>query len=133
MDERLPSIDFARRYADAWSSHNAARVASCYSAAGSLAINGGAPSVGRRAITDVAQSFMTSYPDLIVKFDRLEAKGDRALFHWTFVGTNAGPGGTGAHVHISGYENWKMGADGLIADSKGYYDAQEWGRQLQSR
>jgi hypothetical protein len=133
MDQRLPSIDFATRYSAAWSSHSAASVASFYSESGSLAINGGAPSLGRKAIADAAQTFITAYPDLIVKLDRLEANGDRALFHWTFVGTNTGPGGTGAHVQISGYENWKIGADGLIADSKGHYDAQDWDRQVRKR
>ncbi len=129
----LPSIDFATRYAAAWSSHSAASVASFYSESGSLTVNGGTPSVGRKAIAAVAQSFITSYPDLIVKFDRLESQGDRALFHWTFVGANTGPRGTGARVQISGYEDWKIGADGLIADSKGFYDAQEWDRQVQKR
>jgi hypothetical protein len=42
-----------------------------------------------------------------------------------------GPGGTGNRVRISGYEDWKIGADGLIADSKGHYDAQDWDRQVQ--
>ena len=128
-----PSVDFATRYAAAWSSRTAAKIASFYSESGSLAINGGKPSVGRTAIADAAQAFITAYPDLIVRFDRLEPKGNRTLFHWTFVGTNTGPGGTGAHVQISGYEDWKIGADGLIVDSKGYYDAQAWDRQVNTR
>jgi len=130
---REPSIDFATRYAAAWSSRSAAKVASFYSESGSLAINGGKPSVGRIAIAAAVETFMIAYPDLNVRFDRLEPKGNRTLFHWTFVGTNTGPSGTGAHVEISGYEDWKIGADGLIADSKGYYDAQDWDRQVNRR
>lgn len=122
--------EFAARYTAAWCSHQASSVATFYSEAGSLAINGGVPAVGRPAIEGAAQSFMTAYPDLVVKFDRLEPKGDRVLYHWTFVGTNSGPGGTGGRVQISGYEDWKIGVDGLIAESKGYYDAQEWERQV---
>jgi len=76
---------------------------------------------------------MTAYPDLVVKFDHLEPKGDRILYHWTFTGTNTGPGGTGNQVRISGYEDWKIGSDGLIADSKGRYDAQDWDRQVNRR
>jgi hypothetical protein len=68
-----------------------------------------------------------------VKFDRLEPKGDRVLYHWMFTGTNTGPGGTGNQVRISGYEDWKIGSDGLIADSKGHYDAQDWDRQVNRR
>jgi SnoaL-like polyketide cyclase len=121
--------EFAARYTAAWCSHQASSVATFYSQAGSLAINGGAPAVGRRAIEAAVQSFMTAYPDLVVKFDRLEPKGDRVLYHWTFIGTNTGPGGTGHQVRISGYEDWKIGPDGLIADSKGHYDADDWDRQ----
>jgi len=29
-------------------------------------------------------------------------------------------------VRISGCEDWKIASDGLIADSNGHYDAQEW-------
>ena len=127
-DSRL--VDFATHYTAAWCSHDAARVAMFYSETGSLAINDGAPAVGRQAVEAAAQSFMTAYPDLVVKFDRLEPKGNRVLYHWTFIGTNKGPGGTGNQVRISGYEDWKIGSDGLIADSKGHYDAQDWDRQM---
>src|SRR5215469_14499345 len=122
--------EFAARYTAAWSSHKASSVATFYSEAGSLAINGGAPAVGRQAIEAAAQSFMNDYPDLVVKFDSLEPKGDRVLYHWTFIGTNTGPSGTGNQVRISGYEDWKIGPDGLIADSKGHYDAQDWDQQV---
>ena len=57
---------------------------------------------------------MTAYPDLVVKFDRLEPKGDRVLYHWTFTGTNAGRGGAGNQVRISGYENGRIGRLGRI-------------------
>ena len=123
--------EFAARYTAAWCSHKAASVATFYAEKGSLAINGGAPAVGRPAIEAAAQSFMTAYPDLVVRFVRLESRGDRVLYHWTFLGTNAGPGGTGNRVRISGYEDWKIGPDGLIADSNGRYDAQDWDRQVQ--
>jgi uncharacterized protein (TIGR02246 family) len=122
--------DLATRYTAAWCSHDASRVAGFYSETGALTINAGAPAVGRPAIEAAAQGFMTAYPDLVVKFDRLEPKGNRVLYHWTFIGTNIGPGGTGNPVRISGYEDWKIGSDGLIADSKGYYDAQAWNQQV---
>jgi hypothetical protein len=80
-------------------------------------------------VESAAQSFMTAYPDLVVKFDRLEPQGGRVLYHWTFTETNTVPGGTGNRVRISGFEDWKIGSDGLIADSKGHYDAQDWDRQ----
>ena len=126
-------VEFATRYTAAWCSRDASRVATFYSESGSLAINDGAAAVGRRAVAAAAQSFMTAYPDLVVKFDRLEPRGNRVLYHWTFVGTNSGPGGTGNQVRISGYEDWRIGPEGLIADSRGHYDAQDWARQVEGR
>jgi hypothetical protein len=126
-------VDFATRYTAAWCSHNAASVATFYSESGSLTINDGAPAVGRQAVATVARNFMSAYPDLVVRFDRLEPRGNRVLYHWTFVGTNTGPGGTGNSVRISGYEAWKIGSDGLIADSKGHYDAKDWELQVNQR
>jgi uncharacterized protein (TIGR02246 family) len=122
--------DFGTRYAAAWSSQNPVGLASFYNENGSLTVNGGAPSVGRTAITRTARGFMTAFPDMIVKMDRISQDGSRALFHWTWTGTNTGPGGTGKSVRIHGYEEWTFGADGLIAESKGHYDEAEYQRQL---
>src|SRR5271166_5335347 len=107
--------EFAARYTAAWCSQDAARVAVCYSADGSLSVNDSAPAVGRSAIMEVAQSFMTSFPDLRVVMDQVLAQGDRAEYHWTLIGTNAGPGGTGRRVRIRGFESWAFGADGLLS------------------
>jgi hypothetical protein len=63
---------------------------------------------------------MTDYPDLAMEFWGISTKGEWVLDHWTFIGTNTGPGGTGNRVQIRGYDDWKIGADGLIADSKGH-------------
>ena len=122
--------DFATRYTAAWCSQDAASVASFFSESGSLRINDGTPSVGRPAITAAVQGFMTAFPDLVVKMDRLGVDCDRFTYHWTLLGTNAGPGGTGKAVRISGYEDWRIGADGLIAESKGHFDEAEYQRQL---
>ena len=133
MSESSRLVDFATRYTAAWCSHDAAKVAAFYSESGSLAINDGAPAAGRKAVESAVQSFMTAYPDLIVRFDRLEPRGSRVLYHWTFIGTNTGNGGTGTEVRISGFEDWKIGQDGLIADSRGHYDARDWERQVNRR
>lgn len=122
---------FAQAYAKAWCSDEPARVASFFSPTGSLKVNDGAPAVGRAAIADVAQGFMTAFPDMLVFFDRLERKGERIQFHWTLTGTNTGSGGTGKFVRVSGYEDWRFGADGLVVESLGHFDAAEYDRQLQ--
>jgi hypothetical protein len=76
--------------------------------------------------------FMTAFPDLVVRMDRLAVDGEIIEYHWTLTGTNTGPGGTGNPVRVSGYEQWRFGADHLIAESAGHFDAAEYERQLQS-
>ena len=124
--------DFASRYAAAWSSQQPDRVASFYAENGSLSVNGGTPSTGRAAIAATAQGFMTAFPDMVVTMDSVRRDGSRAIFHWTWTGTNTGPGGTGKDVRISGYEEWTLSPDGLIAESKGHFDEAEYQRQLTS-
>ncbi len=123
--------DFAARYTAAWCSQNAASVAAFFSPTGSLAINGAAPAIGRAAITASAQDFMTAFPDLVVTMDDLIEDGDRIRYHWTLAGANTGPGGTGHRVRISGVERWRIGADGLVAESAGSFDAAEYQRQIE--
>ncbi len=116
--------DFASRYAKAWCSQDPESVAAFFAERGSISINNGPPAVGRAAIAKEAQAFMTTFPDMIVTFDKLERSrpdGEPsscdAVFHWTLTGTNTGPGGSGKRVRISGYEVWKIdnGAGGSRA------------------
>ena len=122
---------FAQGYAKAWCSDVPERVAAFFSPSGSLKVNDGTPAVGRTAIAEVVRGFMTAFPDALVSFDRLERKGERVHFHWTFTGTNTGPGGTGKFVRFRGFEDWRFAADGLVAESLGHFDAAEYDRQLQ--
>ena len=89
-----------------------------------------AAATGRDAITEVAHSFMTGFPDMVLIMDEMEIRADKAIFHWTFIGTNNGPDGTGNKVHFSGFEGWTIGEDGLIAQSDGNFDNDEYQHQL---
>lgn len=122
--------EFATKYTAAWCSQDAEKVASFFAENGSLKINTGNPSIGRTAIAAAAQGFMTAFPDMVVTMDKLSLDGDRIVYHWTLTGTNTGPAGTGKSVRISGYEEWTIGADGLIMGSKGHFDEAEYRRQL---
>jgi predicted ester cyclase len=122
--------EFAERYTEAWCSQNAARVASCYSENGSLTVNSGPAAIGRTAIAKVAHDFMSTFPDMRVLMDELVSDGEQTVYRWTLVGTNTGPGGAGRRVRISGQEFWKMGSEGLIAESRGRFDQAEYDRQL---
>ena len=131
MPEPAKLRDFAARYTAAWCSQDPTSVAAFYSHDGSLSVNGGAPAVGRNAIAEVARGFMTAFPDLLLLMDDLVIRGDRAEYHWTFIGTNSGRGGTGHRVRFSGFEVWKIGDDGLVAESQGHFDIADYQRQLE--
>ncbi len=122
--------NFAKRYATAWSSRDPENVAAFFAERGSISINDGSPAIGRAAISKEALAFMTTFPDMVVTFDKLEPRGDATAFHWTLTGTNTGPGGTGNKVRINGYELWTIDNAGLIAESQGHFDAADYERQL---
>ena len=122
---------FATRYTAAWCSMDPARVAGHYAPGGSLAINDGPPSVGRAAIAETARGFYVALPDMKVFMDDLIVDSHRIEFRWTFTGTNTGPAGTGKAVRVSGFEEWTIDDDGLIATSLGHYDQADYARQLE--
>jgi nuclear transport factor 2 (NTF2) superfamily protein len=113
----------AQEYTEAWCSRDPARVAAHYVPGGTIAINGGEPA----PITEVAESFVSAFPDIRVFMDDLVVRDDLVEYHWTFTGTSAE---TGKPVRIPGSEEWTIGADGLIAASRGRYDQAEYDRQL---
>ena len=117
---------FAKRYAEAWCSQDPEKVAAFYAKGGSISVNGGPPAT----IIEVAPGFLRDFPDMVVMFDKLEPRGKSIAFHWTLIGTNAGPGGTGNRVRISGYELWRVDNNGLLADSRGHFDNAEYERKL---
>ena len=130
MNDLAELNKFANRYAKAWCSQNPESVAAFFAENGSLTVNDGTPAVGRAAIADEAQGFMTTFPDMVVTFDKLEPQPNGTEFHWTLTGTNSGPSGTGKRVRISGYELWTIDNNGFIAESKGHFDGAEYERQL---
>jgi hypothetical protein len=121
---------FAAAYTAAWCSQDASSVAAFFGSNALFQINRDAPAVGTTAITAEAQAFMTGFPDMVVAMDSLKVVGSEVFWYWTMTGTNSGPGGTGNAVKFSGYEVWKLGADGLIADCRGHFDEAEYARQL---
>ena len=88
-DRAIQLREFANRYTAAWCSQDAASVAAFFSPSGSLSINGGAPAVGRSAVTAAAHGFMTTFPDLEVTMDDLLDQGERVIYKWTLSGTTA--------------------------------------------
>jgi len=128
QDRMTQFRDFATRYTAAWCSQSAASVAQFFAAGGSLTINGGTPSVGRSAITQAAQGFMTAFPDLKLDMNDLVERHEEMIYQWTLEGTHSR---TGKRVRISGFETWRIGDDGLIAESLGNFDAADLERQVE--
>ncbi len=123
--------DFAARYTAAWCSGHPQAVSAHYAPNGVLTINGGEPNAGREAVTAVAEAFMATFPDMLIELDRLEDEGDRVAYHWRLTGTNSGiEGVAGNVVRIGGCERWQINADGLIQDSLGSFDSEDYERQL---
>ena len=121
---------FTRGYAQAWCSKRPNFVSSFFSEDGVLQINDGSSAKGTKAITNVAKGFMETFPDMVVSLDSLTTKSNKTRFYWTLTGSNNGTNGTGNKVKISGYEEWTLNKDGLIQESKGYFDNKEYERQL---
>lgn len=121
---------FAKGYAQVWGSNRPEFVTMFYEQDGSLQVNDGDPAIGRSAIASVAQSFMTKFPDMNVRFDSLVNKTNGVEFHWTLTGTDADPEGKGHKVKVSGYEFWTMSEENLIKNSKGNFPSEEYDRQL---
>jgi nuclear transport factor 2 (NTF2) superfamily protein len=119
--------DFARRYTEAWCSRDPTKVADHFTPGGTIAINGGEPT----EVMVVATSFISAFPDIQVYMDDVVLKDEKVEYHWTFTGTNTGPGGTGQRVRITGFEEWTFAADGLVAESQGQYAQAEYERQLE--
>lgn len=123
-------VAFATRYADAWSSQDPAAFAAFYAEDATFRINDGEPSIGRDAIAQTARSFMTNFPDMLVRLVNVTRGGDYVNFHWRWTGTNTGPGGTGNAVDLRGYEQWLLDDNGLIRETHGHMDDAEYQRQL---
>lgn len=115
--------DFARSYTEAWCSRDPERVAAHFVPGGTIAINGGEPAEA----TEVAQAFISGFPDIEVLMDDVVFKDETVEFHWTFTGTSAE---TGNAVRISGFEEWTLADDGLVLRSLGSYDQAEYDRQV---
>jgi uncharacterized protein (TIGR02246 family) len=119
--------EFAIRYTAAWCSHDAVGVAAFFSPDGSLRDNDGPVLIGRRAITESAQTFMTTFPDLKLLLDDIVGMNGKFIYKWTLEGTHCT---TGRRVRIVGSEEWTMGEDGLVAESMGSFDGDDYHRQV---
>ena len=117
----------AKRYTDAWNSKVPGRVADMHVASSSIIINNGAPSQGHSGITEVAVGFHTDVPDLELRCDGIRGAGSHCIYLWTFTGHHAESGNP---LKVEGWEEWELDDDMKITSSLGWFDAEEYARQV---
>ncbi|WP_298843198.1 nuclear transport factor 2 family protein [uncultured Roseobacter sp.] len=117
----------AAAYTAAWNSKDAARVAGHFAPEASIVINRGDPHKGRTALEAMAAGFHAEFPDLHLTCDGIRAGGDHMIYLWTLEGHHAE---TGNHCKVGGWEEWDLGPDMQVLASKGWFDADDYQRQV---
>lgn len=119
--------DIARAYTAAWNSGDPNAVASFYAEDGEIIINRGDPWSGRSRVADMAAGFYADVPDLTLTCNEIRVAGSNAIYVWTFTGHDAG---TNNALKIEGWEEWNLGEDGKVTASRGWFDADDYARQV---
>ncbi|GAB5436884.1 nuclear transport factor 2 family protein [Falsiruegeria mediterranea] len=117
----------ARDYALAWSSGEPEAVASFFAVDGEIVINRGDPIKGRAAVAEMAAGFYAEFPDLEVRCDLMRKAGSHAVFIWTLEGHHAE---TKNLVVVGGWEEWDLNDELQVVSSKGWFDADDYQRQI---
>lgn len=117
----------AADYTAAWNSKKPEAVASFYAEDGEIVINRGEPWSGRARVADMAAGFYADVPDLTLTCDAVRPAGDHAIYVWTFTGHDAG---TGNPLSIQGWEEWDLDGDMKVKASRGWFDGDDYARQV---
>jgi uncharacterized protein (TIGR02246 family) len=118
----------AQDYTAAWNSKSTEAVAAHYAEDGQIIINRGEPWKGRAGIAEMASGFYADVPDLSLSCDEIRCAGSHAVYVWTFTGHDAK---TGNPLKVRGWEEWELGDDLKVKASLGWYDADEYARQVE--
>ena len=119
--------EIAQAYTAAWNSGSPQAVAEFFASDGRIVINRGEPWRGRAAIAEMAAGFFSDIPDLTLVCDGVRSAGNHVAYLWTFTGTHSK---TKRPLRISGWEEWDMDAEWKVMASCGWYDADEYARQV---
>lgn len=124
------AAQMASDYTAAWNSKSPEVVASFYAADGQIVINRGEPWRGRAGIAEMAAGFYAEVPDLSLACDDVRCAGSHALFAWTFTGHDAK---TGNPLRVQGWEEWELDEDLKVKASLGWFDSDDFERQVEGR
>lgn len=79
---------------------------------------------------DMAAGFYAGVPDLTYVCDDVRGAGTHVIFVWTFTGHDV----TSGHpLNIRGWEEWGVGDDLKVKNSRGWFDAEDDGRRAEGR
>lgn len=120
----------AADYTAAWNSGDPAVVADHYAPGKGITINRGETQFGRDAMLAMAGGFMAEFPDLKLTCDFLRVAGNHAVYAWTLEGHHSG---TGNFVKVGGWEEWELDDKCQVTNSLGWFDAEEYERQVSGR
>jgi uncharacterized protein (TIGR02246 family) len=120
----------AKDYTAAWNSKSAEAVASFYAEDGQIIINRGDPWKGRSGIKEMASGFYADVPDLSLTCDEIRCSGSHAVYVWTFTGHDAN---TGNPLTVQGWEEWELDDDLKVKSSLGWYDENDYARQVEGK
>ena len=123
----MDMMEVAAAYTAAWNMGRPEAVAAFFAPDGAIIINQGNPSHGRDGVAQMAAGFYADMPDLHLTFDGLRTAGNHMAYLWTFTGTHRS---TGNAVRVSGWEEWEVDAAGLVTLSRGWFDGEDYTRQI---
>ncbi len=117
----------AEEYTAAWNSKSPEAMASFFAEDGEIIINRGEPWTGRSRIAEMAAGFYADVPDLVLECNEIRCAGDHVIYVWTFTGHDAT---TGNPLKIRGWEEWDIGMDLKVQFSRGWFDADDYAKQV---
>ncbi len=120
----------ADAYTKAWNSGDPTAVASFFAKDGGIVINNGAASLGRSGVTQMAAGFFADVPDLSLSCDGVRVAGDHMVYLWTFTGHHSG---TKAPLTVVGWEEWDLDASHKVKASRGWFDGEDYARQVSAQ
>ena len=120
----------ATAYTAAWNSGSAEAVASFYAESGRIIINRGEPWEGRDGVTAMARGFFADVPDLALTCDMVRRSASHAIYIWTFTGHHAKSGNS---LTVHGWEEWELNEDMKVTQSHGWFDSDDYARQVEGR
>ena len=120
-------VKIAQDYADAWNAASPHAVAGFFTSDCVFIINRGDPWKGPTGVAEMAAGFFADVPDLKLVSDDIRLSGAHAVNVWTFSGHHVA---TGNAVSVQGWEEWELTEDGKIRESRGWYDAEDYARQV---